>query len=148
MRSARHAAALGLVFLSACAPQIEPADTSAVVRLYSGGAFNGYSESELFPDDVMRVTTTGPFGEDKKTRNVKLAAGAFTSARDYIFAHPIPAGALHSTAICDDYGADIVSYKGPDSAVDYRALCPNERLGKLYRELGAVIDSHRIPAGK
>ncbi|MFD1795341.1 hypothetical protein FQV27_08625 [Paracoccus aurantiacus] len=133
---------LTLALLAGCTPALEPSDTSAVVELNSGGAFSGYQQFEVFPDDIMRTTVAGPFDEKKRSASRQLNPGAFVAARDHILANPIPQKVLDAAGDCDDYGGDIVSYSGPDKQVKYLAHCPSERLHALFGEVSDIIDSH------
>ena len=138
---------VGVVLLAGCAPQIVPSDTSAVVGLYSGGPFSGSHKSELFPDDVLRMTAEGPFGADRKVATRQLAPGAFVAARDHIRRHPIAQKRLDQSGICDDYGGEIVSYRGPDAEIRMMAGCPNAQLAKLYGDVTEIIAAYDETGG-
>ena len=132
--------------LAGCAPPIAPTDTGAMLHLYSGGPFHGAVARELFRDDVLRVTVTGPFGKPAKTTTRQLRAGAFAAARDHVLNNQVPAKELATDGECMDYGVDIVSYTEPDRRVEMRSVCPNERLLKLLRETGEIIARHDAAA--
>lgn len=138
------AAAL-LALVSACAPAPVPDSEGGVLRLYSGGAFHGYREVSLYPNDVMQVTTAGPFDQGKRTRTKQIGQGAFQAARDHVTANPIPPAALASPDSCGDYGGEIVEMVLPDTSVKYLADCPNARLSALYQGVLAVLTPYLPP---
>lgn len=125
--------------LSACAAAPVPDRDGGVLRLYSGGAFHGYQEIAVYPNDIVQVTTSGPFDKDKRTRTRQVDAGAFQAARDYVLAHPIEPSALADAHGCDDFGGEIVELVQADTSVKYMASCPNARLSALYRGTMAVL---------
>ncbi len=134
--------AVWLIVLAACAPQIAPAESGAVVSLYRGGGFHGSARLELSPDDMLRETTIGARGKQVKSASRQLRAGAFVAARDHILDHPIAQKVLEKDGVCMDYGADIVSYSGPDRQIQMRASCPNVRLDRIFDEIEAIIAAH------
>ena len=137
----------GFALLLGCAPQVHATDGAAQVMLYNGGGFAGFSQRILSPDDVLQITSAGPSGKERQSRSLQLRPGAFVAARDHILTQAIPQQALTERAPCMDYGADIVAYRGSDRTVEMRAECPNERLGKLTAEIGAIIAAHHPQGG-
>lgn len=131
--------------MAASAPAPVPNRDSGVLRLYSGGAFQGYRELGIYPNDVMQITTSGPFGKDKQIITQQVGQGAFQAARAHVPAHPIPAKALAGKDSCDDYRAEIVEMVLPDTSVKYLATCPNARLRARYDGTMAVMTPY-LPA--
>lgn len=141
-----QSAALAMfALLAACAPAPVPDRDGGVLRLFAGGAFHGSSELAIYPNDVIQITTSGPFGKNKKIRKQQAGQGAFQAARDHVTANPIPPAALTSRDSCDDFGGEIVEMILPDRSVKYMANCPNRRLSALYNGTMDVLTPY-LPA--
>ena len=131
-----------VALLSACVPTPVPDKAGGVVELFSGGTFHGYRRAVIYPNDVVELTTSGPFDEGKKTRTRQAQPGAFQALRQHIDANPIPEKALASKEVCEDYGGEIVEMTLPDRSVKYLSSCPNKPLTTLYVEAMDVLTRH------